>query len=200
MNNRVELKATTNVPTIYGDVEMRGYLDIETGAEHVAIVAGCPDRYNTITRIHSECITGEAFGSLKCECGPQLHFALEQIGLYGGIVIYLRGQEGRGIGLLNKLKAYSLQEKGMDTVDANLALGFPEENREYGAAIAILEDMEVRGITLLSNNPEKMDSILNSNIKIMGIEPIVVGISDNNIGYLQTKRDRMGHYLEGLLK
>lgn len=190
----------TTVPTAYGEMQMRGYIDNETGAEHVAIVSGCPDKENTIVRIHSECLTGEAFGSLKCECGPQLHFALEQIAEHGGIVIYLRGQEGRGIGLVNKLKAYALQEGGLDTVDANLALGFPEEAREYGAAIAILQEIDVRGIILLSNNPEKLDCFDSSNIKVVGSERIIVGVSKENIDYLNTKRSRMSHYIENLDK
>lgn len=200
MNNRVTLGAVTTVPTAYGEMQFRGYIDNETGAEHVAIVSGCPDKENTIVRIHSECLTGEAFGSLKCECGPQLHFALEQIAEHGGVVIYLRGQEGRGIGLVNKLKAYSLQEQGLDTVDANLALGFPEEAREYGAAVAILTEMDVRGIILLSNNPEKVDCFNDTDIKLVGSERIVVGISKENIDYLNTKRNRMSHYIENLDK
>lgn len=200
MNNRVTLGAVTTVPTAYGEMQFRGYIDNETGAEHVAIVSGCPDKENTVVRIHSECLTGEAFGSLKCECGPQLHFALEQITEHGGVVIYLRGQEGRGIGLVNKLKAYALQEQGLDTVDANLALGFPGEAREYGAAIAILTEMDVRGIILLSNNPEKLDCFTDSNIKVVGSERIVVGVSKENIDYLNTKRSRMSHYIENLDK
>lgn len=200
MNNRVTLGAVTTVPTAYGEMQFRGYIDNETGSEHVAIVSGCPDKENTIVRIHSECLTGEAFGSLKCECGPQLHFALEQIAEHGGVVIYLRGQEGRGIGLVNKLKAYSLQEQGLDTVDANLALGFPEEAREYGAAVAILTEMDVRGIILLSNNPEKLDCFTDSNIKVVGSERIIVGVSKENIDYLNTKRSRMSHYIENLDK
>lgn len=199
-NTRVTLGAVTNVPTAYGEIQMRGYIDNETGAEHVALVSGCYDKENTLVRIHSECITGEAFGSLKCECGPQLHFALEQIAEHGGAVIYLRGQEGRGIGLVNKLKAYSLQEKGMDTVDANLALGLPEESREYGAAIAILKEMDIHGVTLLSNNPEKVDCFVDSGINLVGSERIVVGVSKENIDYLNTKRERMSHYIDNLHK
>lgn len=197
-SSRVKLVAVTNVPTAYGNMQMRGYLDNETGAEHVAIASGYPDKDNTLVRIHSECLTGEAFGSLKCECGPQLHFALEQIAEHGGIVIYLRGQEGRGIGLLNKLKAYALQEGGLDTVDANLALGFPEEAREYGAALGILDDMCVSGVTLLSNNPEKVDCFSGSSINLVGVQEILVGVSKENIDYLDTKRSRMSHYIQNL--
>ena len=199
-NTRVTLGAVTNVPTAYGEMQMRGYIDNDTNVEHVAIVSGCPDKLNTLVRIHSECLTGEAFGSLKCECGPQLHFALEQIAKHGGVVIYLRGQEGRGIGLVNKLKAYALQETGLDTVDANLALGFPEEAREYGAALAILAEMDIRGVTLLSNNPEKVDCFDDSNINLVGAERILVGVSKENINYLNTKRERMSHYIDNLHK
>ena len=199
-DTRVTLGAVTNVPTAYGEMQMRGYIDNDTNVEHVAIVSGCPDKLNTLVRIHSECLTGEAFGSLKCECGPQLHFALEQIAKHGGVVIYLRGQEGRGIGLVNKLKAYALQETGLDTVDANLALGFPEEAREYGAALAILAEMDIRGVTLLSNNPEKVDCFDDSEINLVGAERILVGVSKENINYLNTKRERMSHYIDNLHK
>ena len=197
--SRVELRAVTTVPTVYGEIQMRGYYDHVMNVEHVALVAGCADKENTLLRIHSECITGEAFGSLKCECGPQLHFALEQVGEHGGVVIYLRGQEGRGIGLINKLRAYALQEEGLDTVDANLALGLPEEAREYGAAIAILEEMDIRGVILLTNNPAKTDCLNGSSVvNVVGTAPIVVGISEENKGYLKTKRDRMKHYIDSL--
>ena len=148
-------------------------------------------------RSHSECITGEAFGSLKCECGPQLDFALDAIDIdpKGGVVIYLRGQEGRGIGLLNKLKAYALQDQGYDTVDANLALGLPSENREYGAAVAILNDLGITSVRLLTNNPLKADFLDEAGIKVNSYVPVLVGDAAENAEYLKTKRDRMGHII-----
>jgi 3,4-dihydroxy 2-butanone 4-phosphate synthase/GTP cyclohydrolase II len=147
--------------------------------------------------MHSECITGEAFGSLKCECGPQLDAALEEIQKNedGGVVIYLRGQEGRGIGLLNKLKAYSLQDQGLDTVDANLALGLPSEAREYGAAVAILRDLGIESVRLLSNNPAKRNFLEHAGIAVTETVPLIVGIAEENKGYLEVKRARMGHAL-----
>ena len=192
---RVRLEAEANLPTTHGTFRVRGYYDNQTGADHVAIIAGDPSASNVLIRMHSECITGEAFGSLKCECGPQLDYALDQISAdpAGGVVIYLRGQEGRGIGLLNKLKAYSLQDQGLDTVDANLALGLPSEAREYGAAVAILADLGVQSVRLMSNNPAKRGYLEAAGIEVSEIVPIVVGVAKENAGYLATKRARMGH-------
>jgi len=197
MDSRVSFVAEANVPTTHGNFRMRGYYDNRTGADHVAIVSGHPTGENVLVRLHSECITGEAFGSLKCECGPQLEYAMDQINASadGGIVVYLRGQEGRGIGLLNKLKAYGLQETGLDTVDANLALGLPSENREYGAAIAMLRDMGVKSVRLMTNNPAKGNSLIEAGIPVTEYVPVIVGIAAQNAGYLETKRDRMGHMI-----
>lgn len=196
---RAHFEAETNVPTSHGVFRMRGYRDTKTSAEHVAIISGNPTGENVLVRLHSECITGEAFGSLKCECGPQLDFALDTINANpdGGIVIYLRGQEGRGIGLLNKLKAYSLQEAGYDTVDANLALGLPAENREYGAAVSILLDLGVKSVQLLTNNPAKGDFLRDAGIAVNSYVPVIVGQAEQNAGYLETKRARMGHIIPG---
>lgn len=193
--NRVECQAEANVPTSHGELRMRGYYDRATGADHVALIAGNPTGQNVLVRLHSECITGEAFGSLKCECGPQLDYALDAISNDpdGGVVLYLRGQEGRGIGLLNKLKAYALQEQGMDTVDANLALGFPSENREYGAAVAMLQDLGVTSVRLMTNNPAKAKFLTDAGIAITESVPVLVGIGASNSEYLKVKRDRMGH-------
>jgi 3,4-dihydroxy 2-butanone 4-phosphate synthase/GTP cyclohydrolase II len=193
--NRVVCEADTLVPTTHGPLRMRGYYDRATGADHVALIAGNPTGENVLVRMHSECITGEAFGSLKCECGPQLDFALDEISKdpAGGIVLYLRGQEGRGIGLLNKLKAYSLQEQGMDTVDANLALGLPSENREYGAAVAMLQDLGVKSVRLMTNNPSKSAFLVEAGIPVNEHVPVIVGLSEANANYLKVKRDRMGH-------
>jgi len=145
---------------------------------------------------------GEAFGSLKCECGPQLDAALDAIAKdpNGGVVIYLRGQEGRGIGLLNKLKAYSLQEQGLDTVDANLALGLPSEAREYGAAVAILKDLGIESVRLLSNNPAKRRFLEDAGIPVTDYVPLIVGLAEQNKGYLEAKRARMGHIIPANLK
>jgi 3,4-dihydroxy 2-butanone 4-phosphate synthase/GTP cyclohydrolase II len=195
--NRIKFEAEAVLPTVHGTFRVRGYYDTRTTADHVAIIAGNPSSKNALIRMHSECITGEAFGSLKCECGPQLDAALEEIQKNedGGVVIYLRGQEGRGIGLLNKLKAYSLQDQGLDTVDANLALGLPSEAREYGAAVAILRDLGIESVRLLSNNPAKRNFLEHAGIAVTETVPLIVGIAEENKGYLEVKRARMGHAL-----
>ena len=196
-NNRIRLEAEAKLPTTHGEFKVRGYYDIKTTADHVAIIAGNPTGDDVLVRMHSECITGEAFGSLKCECGPQLDFALDEIAHdpAGGIVIYLRGQEGRGIGLLNKLKAYALQDTGLDTVDANLALGLPSENREYGAAVAILRDLGVTSVRLMTNNPAKSGYLEEAGIPVNSFVPVIVGQATQNEQYLETKRARMGHLI-----
>ncbi len=197
INDRIRFEAEAKLPTIHGDFRVRGYYDTRTTADHVAIIAGNPTGDDVLIRMHSECITGEAFGSLKCECGPQLDFALDQIANdpKGGIVIYLRGQEGRGIGLLNKLKAYALQDTGLDTVDANLALGLPSENREYGAAVSILRDLGVNSVRLMTNNPAKSDFLNQAGISVNSYVPVIVGEAAQNKQYLETKRARMGHII-----
>ncbi|MFM6966621.1 MAG: 3,4-dihydroxy-2-butanone-4-phosphate synthase [Rhodoluna sp.] len=197
VNDRIRFEAEAKLPTIHGDFRVRGYYDTRTTADHVAIIAGNPTGDDVLIRMHSECITGEAFGSLKCECGPQLDFALDQIASdpKGGIVIYLRGQEGRGIGLLNKLKAYALQDTGLDTVDANLALGLPSENREYGAAVSILRDLGVTSVRLMTNNPAKSAFLNEAGLKVNSYVPIIVGEAAQNKQYLETKRARMGHII-----
>jgi 3,4-dihydroxy 2-butanone 4-phosphate synthase/GTP cyclohydrolase II len=145
--------------------------------------------------VHSECLTGEAFDSLKCECGPQLDAALDAISTQGGVVVYMRGHEGRGIGLINKLRAYALQEEGLDTLDANLALGFPADGRDYGAAVAILEDLGISEVRAITNNPEKLRQLKERGITVLEQVPLVVGVGDFNEDYLNAKRDRMGHLL-----
>ena len=144
-------------------------------------------------RVHSECLTGEVFGSVKCECGPQLDSALETIQRDGGVVIYMRGHEGRGIGLINKLKAYRLQEDGLDTFDANLALGFPVDERDYSAAVAILEDLGLSEVRVVTNNPDKVQQLRERGITVTEQVPLLVGVGPLNAGYLATKRDKMGH-------
>ncbi|MCX7520950.1 GTP cyclohydrolase II [Microbacterium sp. STN6] len=193
-SSRVIFEVSTTVPTSHGPFVMRAYRDRMTGADHVAIVAGEPHD-GTLVRVHSECLTGEAFGSLKCECGPQLDAALDTIQRDGGIVIYLRGHEGRGIGLTNKLRAYRLQEDGLDTFDANLALGLPVDARDYGAAAAILDDLGIASVRLLTNNPEKERQLGDHGIRVLERVPLVVGAGPYNEAYLETKRDRMGHSL-----
>ncbi len=189
---RVHFEVETNVPTTHGTFRMRAYRDGKTGADHIAIISGDP-KPGALVRVHSECLTGEAFGSLKCECGPQLDTALETIRREGGVVVYLRGHEGRGIGLVNKLRAYRLQEDGLDTLDANLALGLPADARDYGAATGILADLGLDSVRLLTNNPEKVRQLEEHGVTVIERVPLVVGLSPFNEGYLETKRDRMGH-------
>ncbi|HZK59513.1 MAG TPA: GTP cyclohydrolase II [Cryobacterium sp.] len=191
---RVDFEVETTVPTTHGSFQVRAYRDRMTGADHVAIVSGRPAN-GAIVRVHSECLTGEAFGSLKCECGPQLDAALDTIQEEGGIVIYLRGQEGRGIGLINKLRAYKLQEDGLDTLDANLALGLPADARDYGAATGILHQMGISSIRLLTNNPEKVRQLEARGVTVIERVPLVVGVGAHNEGYLAAKRDKMGHHI-----
>ncbi|GAA3738276.1 bifunctional 3,4-dihydroxy-2-butanone-4-phosphate synthase/GTP cyclohydrolase II [Leifsonia bigeumensis] len=192
--SRVIFEVETTVPTVYGEFRFRAYRDRMTGADHVAVIAGDPGD-NPIVRVHSECLTGEVFGSLKCECGPQLNESLELIQRDGGILVYLRGHEGRGIGLVNKLRAYKLQEGGLDTLDANLALGFPADLRDYGAAVAILEDLGVSSVRLLTNNPDKAKQLAAHGVTVSELVPLLVGVGEFNHGYLDAKRDRMGHHL-----
>ncbi len=195
-SSRVIFEVETTVPTAYGNFQMRAYRDRMTGADHVAVVAGELGA-DTLVRVHSECLTGEAFGSLKCECGPQLHEALERIQREGGVLIYLRGHEGRGIGLVNKLRAYKLQEGGLDTFDANLALGFPADQRDYGAAVAILADLGIDSVRLLTNNPDKAQQLADHGVRVSELIPLLVGAGEFNRDYLDTKRDRMGHTFPG---
>jgi 3,4-dihydroxy 2-butanone 4-phosphate synthase/GTP cyclohydrolase II len=192
--SRVSFEVETHVPTVHGTFTVRAYRDRSTGADHVAFIKG-PLKDGALVRVHSECLTGEAFGSLKCECGPQLDAALDTVQREGGVVVYLRGHEGRGIGLINKLRAYRLQEDGLDTLDANLALGLPADARDYGAATGILNDLGLKRIRLLSNNPEKRRQLEERGMVVTELVPLVVGVGADNEGYLETKRDRMGHAL-----
>jgi 3,4-dihydroxy 2-butanone 4-phosphate synthase/GTP cyclohydrolase II len=198
-SSRVTFEVETTVPTAHGLFRVRAYRDRSTGADHVAWIADGPNGEKpadgTLIRVHSECLTGEAFGSLKCECGPQLQSALDTIEAEGGIVIYLRGHEGRGIGLINKLKAYRLQEEGFDTLDANIALGLPADARDYGAAHGILKDLGISSVRLLTNNPEKARQLRERGVTVTELVPLVVGVGEYNEGYLDAKRDRMGHAL-----
>lgn len=195
--SRVDFEVETTIPTTHGAFRVRAYRDRSTGADHVAWISGDPAVSDSppLVRIHSECLTGEAFGSLKCECGPQLQASLERVEAEGGVVVYLRGHEGRGIGLVNKLKAYRLQEDGLDTLDANVALGLPADARDYGAATAILHDLGIDRVRLLSNNPEKARQLAERGVEVAELVPLVVGVGALNTSYLDVKRDRMGHSL-----
>ncbi len=192
---RVSLRAESNVPTSHGTFRFLAYKDRITGTDHLAVVSGDLTETAPLVRVHSECLTGEAFGSLKCECGPQLEAALDTIDRDGGIVIYMRGHEGRGIGLINKLRAYNLQERGMDTVDANLALGLPADARDYAAAAGILTDLGVEKVRLLTNNTDKVAQLRGFGLDVVQQVPLLVGVGPNNHQYLETKRDRMGHII-----
>ncbi len=191
---RVRFEVETALRTEHGPFRVRAYRDLLTGDEHVALVRDGWDR-PALVRVHSECLTGEAFGSAQCECGPQLRSALAAVQAEGGAVVYLRGQEGRGIGLVDKLRAYRLQEDGLDTVDANLALGLPVDAREYGAAAAILADLGLGPIRLLTNNPDKIAELAAHGVVVAGRVPLVVGAGGANEHYLATKRDRLGHLI-----
>jgi len=193
---RVSLRAESVVPTAHGEFRFLAYKDRVTGTDHLAVVSGDLADDAPLVRVHSECLTGEAFGSLKCECGPQLNAALDAIEQDGGVVIYMRGHEGRGIGLINKLRAYSLQESGLDTVDANLALGLPADARDYASAAGILADLGVERVRLMTNNPDKVGQLRELGLDVVEQVPLLVGVGANNHQYLRTKRDRMGHVID----
>ncbi|MFD7437122.1 bifunctional 3,4-dihydroxy-2-butanone-4-phosphate synthase/GTP cyclohydrolase II [Streptomyces sp. NPDC059861] len=196
----VRREAETRLPTVHGTFTAYGYRSIVDGVEHVALVHGdLGDGADVLVRLHSECLTGDVFHSLRCDCGPQLEGSLERIQAEGrGVVVYLRGHEGRGIGLLSKLRAYELQERGRDTLDANLELGLPADARDYAAGAQILADLGVRSVRLLTNNPEKTDALVRHGIDVTEREPMPVQAGEHNLRYLRTKRDRMGHDLPWL--
>ncbi|MGI8522822.1 MAG: GTP cyclohydrolase II, partial [Nocardioides sp.] len=188
------------LPTGHGEFTAYGYRITVDDSEHIALVNGdVTGDEPVLTRVHSECLTGDVFGSQRCDCGPQLDEALERIVAEGrGVVIYLRGHEGRGIGLLAKLQAYQLQDGGRDTVDANLDLGLPADARHYGTATQILRDLGIAGVRLLTNNPDKTTSLEQFGIHVAERVPLTPRPNDHNLAYLLTKRDRMGHDLPDL--
>ncbi len=196
----VTREAETRLPTRHGDFTAYGYRITVDDSEHVALVHGdVSGEEPVLARVHSECLTGDVFGSRRCDCGPQLDEALERIVAEGrGVVVYLRGHEGRGIGLVAKLQAYQLQDGGRDTVDANLDLGLPADARHYGAATQILRDLGVTTVRLLTNNPGKVSELEDYGIAVAERVPLTPHPNDHNLAYLLTKRDRMGHVLPDL--
>lgn len=191
-------EVSVTLPTEWGDFQMIAYTQLNTGENHLALIKGewSPEE-PILVRVHSSCVTGDIFGSCRCDCGPQLHKAMEMIDKEGkGVVIYMN-QEGRGIGLINKLHAYNLQENGFDTVDANLKLGFKMDQRDYGVGAQILRSLGVRKMRLMSNNPTKRAGLIGYGLEIVENVPIEIVSNKHNEKYLQTKRDRMGHTILG---
>ena len=193
----LKLQAESNVPTQFGEFKMMAFSeDDKNWMPHMALIAKDTDLEKpTNVRIHSECITGEVFHSKKCECGEQLDSAMKYMQENGGIILYLR-QEGRNIGIINKLKAYALQENGLDTVQANLQLGLPADNRDFSVAIDMLEQIGVKSVNLMTNNPEKIRFIKNSNIAYNSRIPLQIKSNDASASYLKTKKDYFGHLLD----
>lgn len=196
----VERVAETRLPTRHGDFTAYGFTMTVDDSEHIALVHGdISGDEPVLTRVHSECLTGDVFGSSRCDCGPQLDEALERIVAEGrGVVVYLRGHEGRGIGLVAKLQAYQLQDGGRDTVDANLDLGLPADARHYGAATQILKNLGVSGVRLMTNNPDKVTNLEDYGVPVVERVALTPHPNDHNLAYLLTKRDRMGHVLPDL--
>lgn len=196
------LSEPADLPTDYGTFEVRSYPAVEDGVEHLVLTFGnfgdtASRARGVLTRIHSECLTGDLFRSRRCDCGAQLDIALKEIVAEGaGVLVYLRRQEGRGIGLAQKIAAYALQDVGCDTVDANLQLGLPIDNRSYDAAAKILDQLGVRHVRLITNNPDKTDAIMSYGISVVARVQLPTSITPDNLAYLRTKRDRMGHLLD----
>jgi 3,4-dihydroxy 2-butanone 4-phosphate synthase/GTP cyclohydrolase II len=194
----VERIVEARIPTRYGSFQAFGYRSLVDDRQHMALVFGeIGDGEGVLTRVHSECLTGDVFGSLRCDCGDQLDQALARVSEAGrGVVLYIRGHEGRGIGLLHKLAAYNLQDEGLDTVDANVNLGLPVDARDYGVGAQILYDLGVRSMRLLTNNPKKRAGIEGYGLSIIEQVPLSVNANDENRGYLETKASRLGHTLD----
>jgi 3,4-dihydroxy 2-butanone 4-phosphate synthase/GTP cyclohydrolase II len=192
----IQREVQVNMPTKYGDFDLLAYKQLSTGQEHLALVKGTwKEDEPVMVRVHSSCMTGDIFGSCRCDCGPQLHKAMEMIQEEGkGVIIYMN-QEGRGIGLLNKLKAYKLQEEGLDTVEANLRLGFKMDERDYGVGAQIIRDLGVTKMRLITNNPTKRAGLTGYGLEIVERIPLEIHSNEHNHSYLITKRDKMGHTL-----
>ena len=192
----IEKKIEINLPTEYGDFKLIAFHQKFSGQEHLALIKGNWQNDETVmVRVHSSCVTGDIFGSCRCDCGPQLHKAMQMIEENGkGVIVYMN-QEGRGIGLLNKLKAYQLQEQGLDTVDANIKLGFKMDERDYGIGAQILRDLGIRKMRLMSNNPKKRTGLIGYGLEIIDTIPIIIPANKHNEKYLETKKNKMGHKL-----
>ena len=195
MTKPVEFIASCRLPTEWGVFTLHGFEETESGQEHVALTMGnIADGKPVLARIHSECLTGDALFSQKCDCGPQLQAAMQAVQKEGrGVIVYLR-QEGRGIGLINKIRAYRLQDQGLDTVEANVALGLPVDARDFRLAKYIFEQLGVKEINLLTNNPEKVQVLSNAGIKVVERVPLQVGGNAENEHYLNTKAQKLGHW------
>jgi GTP cyclohydrolase II len=196
IQEKLDVPADARLPTKHGEFRIRIFHEGSTGLDHVALTLGDmsgPDP--VLVRVHSECITGDTFSSTRCDCGAQLEYTLEEIQRKGwGCLVYLR-QEGRGIGLHAKIQAYNLQDKGADTLDANLMLGLPGDARDYSIASKILDNLGIKTVSLLTNNPDKVEKLENLGIKVSERVPLIVGVGTENIHYLQTKITKMGHYI-----
>lgn len=193
----VRVEAVADLPTRFGDFRIVAFWNNRDAKEHVAIIRGdILDAENVPTRLHSECLTGDAIGSLRCDCRDQLEVALRRIGeLEKGLVLYLR-QEGRGIGLINKVRAYALQDQGLDTVEANIALGFRDDERDYAIAAHMIMSLNVKSIELMTNNPRKVEQLTQHGVRVNQRLPHLIPPSQHNRFYLQTKRDRSGHFID----
>ncbi|WP_420638355.1 GTP cyclohydrolase II [Candidatus Poriferisocius sp.] len=196
--SEIRLIATTEVPTNWGRFTCHAYQSLDDGEEHVAFALGAVDAADEVlVRVHSECLTGDVFGSWRCDCGAQLHTAMDAIADTGtGVLVYLRGHEGRGIGIGHKMQAYALQDRGHDTVDANLELGLPVDARTYGIGAAILADLGVKRVALMTNNPTKHDDLASFGLEIIRRVPLAVRPLTDNADYLRTKQQRLGHLLD----
>lgn len=194
METKIIKKETANLPTKYGDFTAIVY-ECEEGLHHIALVKGDISNKDVLVRVHSECLTGDIFHSLRCDCSEQLDKALKMIGEEGGVLLYLR-QEGRGIGLLNKIKAYALQDKGLDTVEANEKLGFKADMRDYTVGVQILADLGLKRIKLMTNNPKKIEGLEKYGIEIVERVPLIIKPNTTNKKYLEAKKNKLGHDLE----